>query len=105
MNRELTNIALIGVGGFILYKLLKDQLNKATAPLSDAIAKFWVSLTEQPAMVVQGNVKLPDGTAFPLSTAVVRADAQGHVYTQAAGHVYQLQPHDADGDWPAVLVQ
>jgi hypothetical protein len=105
MNRELTNLVLLGVGALVLYQVLKKKIGDVTAPVSDAIAKLWLALTEQPPMQVVGDVVLPDGSTVPLSTLPIRADAQNRVYTNLSGHVYQLQPHDANGNWPAVLVQ
>lgn len=105
MNRDLINLALLGAGAYVLYQVLAKKIGAVAAPATDAIAKLWVSLTEQPPMQVLGDVVMPDGSTVPLSTVPIRGDAQGRVYTNLNGHVYQLQPHDANGNWPAVLVQ
>ena len=100
---NLLMVGIVGVAGYGLYRALK-QLPKVTDPVSSALANLWVNLTAQPAMTVLGSVIFPDGNSVTLSSLEVRSDAQGGVYVKYAGHVYQLQPSDAFGNWPAVQV-
>lgn len=101
--KDTVNLAILAAVGFGLYKLL-NKLPQVTAPLSAGIANLWVSLTGQPPMIVLGSVVFPDGNTAALSSLEVRADASGSAFVKYAGHVYQLQPSDANGNWPAVLV-
>lgn len=106
---DLIKIGAVGLGVYFLYtflsKKIPDAAKKATAPLSQAIANFWVSLTASPPMPVLGDVILPDGTDIgPLSQFSVGKDSSGNVYIQSGADVYQVQPSNAQGNWPATLV-
>ncbi len=114
-------LAAVGVGGYLLYKLYQGAkavgtaaasagaavyhgAQTLTAPVSNVIAAGILKLTQQPAMLVPGNVLFPDGTGGPLSTYAVFTDPAGNVYVKDRGSTYQLSPSNSDGDWPATYV-
>jgi hypothetical protein len=97
-------LVLLGVGGFLLYQWLAGGLKRATDPVADKIAKIWTGLFDAPPFQVLGNVQLPDGSLVPIASLTVKTDQAGNVYAQTGGHLYQLQPSDSSGNWPAVLV-
>jgi len=68
------------------------------------IANLWVSLTSASMGAVLGNVVFPNGAQVPLANMAVKQDASGNVYVNSGGITYQLQPSDANGNWPAVAV-
>lgn len=114
-------LAVVGVGGYLLYKLYQGAkavgtaaavgatavyhgAQTLTAPVSNAIASGILALTQQPAMNVPGNINFPDGTSGPVSTYAIFTDSAGNVYVKNNGSTYQLSPSDANGDWPATYV-
>lgn len=114
-------LAVVGVGGYLLYKVWQGAkavgtaavaagtavyhgAQVITAPVSNVIASGILALTQQPAMNVPGNVVFPDGTAGPLSTYPVFTDSAGNVYVKDRGSTYQLSPSDSNGDWPATYI-
>lgn len=113
-------IAALGVGAYVVYKIfqqlqgLEAGVGKAatvvyqgaqivTAPVSSALAAAWSAMTLQPAMNVTGNVLFPDGSYTPLSQLALKQDTFGNVYVAPppAGVLFQLQPSDINGDYPA----
>ena len=105
--KDALTLAVVGGLGFFLYRML-SQLPKiasdATDSASTAIANLWVTLTQQPPMTVLGSVVFPDSNTVAISSLPIRSDGAGNVYTQYNGHVYQLQPSNAQGNWPAIQV-
>lgn len=115
-------LAVLGVGGYLIYQLWKGakavgtavgQAGEAiyhgaqviTTPISAPIAAAILKLTEQPAMGgVLGNVLFPDGTAAPLSLYKLYTDQAGGVYVKDRGSTWRLGQSDSDGDWPATYV-
>jgi hypothetical protein len=102
---------MIAAGAFVLWQIAKvfgavdRTATAARDTVASGIADFWVTLTSGPSMGgVLGNVVFPDGRMSPLAGYPVRTDTQGNVYINTGGVVYQLQPSDAQGNWPAVLV-
>lgn len=100
---------LIGIGGilYLLYVLI-NKADKPTQAASDAIAALWLKLFPNPAPIqVLGSVQFPDGTLVPLADPRLgpnmRSDSDGNVFVMFQGHVYQLAPHDANGNYPATL--
>jgi len=113
----------VGAGVYLIYKLVSGLSSAGgalaagakaiykgaqavTAPVSTGIANLWNTLTASPAMSgVPGDVILPDGTdAGPLANMQVKSDANGNVYVQVGGVIYQLGQSDANGDWPAQII-
>ncbi len=116
-------LAGVGVAGYLIYQLFQGAKAAAgaitdagvavyhgaqvlTGPVANVIAGTVLKLTEYPAINVSGNVLFPDGTGAPLSSyAIFKDPAQpGAVFVKDRGSTWQLQPSDADGDWPATYV-
>lgn len=95
-------VLLVGAGLAIYYFLKKSPL--LTTPAS-WIADFYLWATLPAAMVLQGNIVMPDGSLVPLASATVKQNASGDVVALYGGHYYQLFPSDENGNWPSVLVQ
>jgi hypothetical protein len=70
------------------------------------LALWWSQLTASPPMSVPGNVNLPNGQSFPVSSLTLRNDTQGNVYFQTIdGSVWQIASgSDASGNWSASIV-
>jgi hypothetical protein len=99
-------LAVLGVGAFVAWKWFSKTVGAITAPVSSALANAWVSATSPSPMNVLGNVVFPDGSQTPLNQLDVRSDNQtGAVQVLSGGHIYQLQSHDSNGNWPAMLIQ
>jgi hypothetical protein len=104
----------LGLGGvgYLLYKSFSGvtaAMTTATAPVASTIADIWLSLpfVGLPAnMQVLGNVTLPTGTQIPMNSLVgkIRQDANGNVYANVSGSIYQLSPSDSQGNYPATLI-
>jgi hypothetical protein len=79
----------------------------ATAAQLASADTFWNGLqpVNPPA---SGYITLPSGTQFAaalMSGGNTRIDANGNLYVQWAGQVYQLaQMSDSSGNWPARLI-
>jgi hypothetical protein len=104
----------IGAAGFGLYWLFK-KLPKPPTPsqIAQDIASIWLKLPWvglPPDMVVLGNVKLPDGTLYPLKqlqSGQIREDKSQTppaVLANVNGSIYQLSPSDSEGNYPGALV-
>lgn len=94
---------------YIIYQIVNkapQALKTVTAPVSTVIASLWSKLTLAPAQVgVLGDVVLADGSDIgPLANFQIRTDAQGNVYVNSGGAVYQLGQSDSNGNWPASLM-
>lgn len=75
-----------------------------TAPVADVLSWWWM-LDDPPGVSgILGNVVFPNGQQSPLSSYKIKTDQSGTVYINAGSSVYQLQPSDSNGNWPAVLV-
>ncbi|MGH2855726.1 MAG: hypothetical protein ACRDLF_16245 [Solirubrobacteraceae bacterium] len=103
-------IGVVGVGGYLLYKLL-SKVPQVTAPITDAIASAWVAATSALngsfQMQLLGNLAFPDGSLVPIAqlpAGAMRSDASGNLQVLYGGHIWQLQPHNANGDFPASLL-
>lgn len=101
---DLIQLGLFAGAAYVLYQFFTKQLPKVTQPVADMIANFYTWATLPPAMVVQGNLAFADGSTVPLSTVDVRQNGD-MVVASYAGHYYQLSPSDANGNWPATLLQ
>lgn len=77
-----------------------------TAPVSDALASAYEAMSFAPALNVAGNVLFPDGTMTPLSQLPIKQDTLGNVYVNPPPTytLWQLQPSDPQGNWPAVQI-
>ncbi|MGH2855474.1 MAG: hypothetical protein ACRDLF_14930 [Solirubrobacteraceae bacterium] len=108
-------LVALGVGGYLLYQLLSKvpQLaQQATAPISDAIAAAWVGATNalngSVTMQLLGSIAFPDGSLVPIAqlpAGAMRSDASGNLQILYGGHIWQLSPHNANGDFPASLLR
>lgn len=116
-------LAGVGVVGYLVYKAYQGAKAVAgaavdagaavyhgaqavTAPVSSVIAKA-LTLYDAPGVgSVPGNILFPDGYAAPASAYTLKTTnpPDGNLYVVDRGSTYQLQPSDADGDWPAVYV-
>jgi len=86
---------------YFLYSKLQTNVG---APVASVLADIWLSLTLPPAMVLQGNILLPDGTLIPLQNSDVKQGPDGNVYLNLGGTFFRLYPSDANGNWPATRV-
>ena len=102
-TRDLTNLAVLGIGGVILYAIIKKG-SQAIDYTSSTLADIWLSLTLPPTMQLLGNIVMPDGSLLPLQGADVRLYPNGDTLLQLDGHFYKLSPSNADGNWPATQV-
>jgi len=106
--------AVVGGGYFIWREIqkLKDLGGKATDAVATSIASLWLKLFPLPAsMELLGNVKFPGNILVPIQQ-LSKENAVRHspdpnfaVYVQYADHLWQLQPRNSSGNWPAVLVK
>lgn len=122
-TQDFVLLAALALGGYIVYQLVQGVRATAgavgavggaalagakalTAPVATALASAWLSMTSAGSMPALGNVIFPDGTTTPLSQLTVKQDALGNVYVgaPASGLLFQLQPSDASGNWPALQI-
>lgn len=105
MNRIPTWVWYVAgaVGLYYLYKKVGAGLNNALAKPEQAIADAYVALTS-PTIVPAGNIVLPSGSLVPVAQLSPYVDASGNTMVAYQGHTYSLQPHDANGNWPATQV-
>jgi hypothetical protein len=103
-------IGVVGVGGYLLYKLL-SKVPQATAPVTSAIANAWVAATNALngsfTMQLLGNLVFPDGSSVPIAqlpSGSMRSDASGNLQVLYNGHIWQMQPSDANGNFPVSVV-
>lgn len=105
-ERDLLFLAVLGFALYYLFGKVQQQASNLLAPVSDAIASAWLAATLPSPMDVLGNVVFPDGSQVAVSALSLRANSQtGAVQVMYSGHIYALSPSDANGNWPAVLVQ
>lgn len=100
---DLLKLALLAAAVYFIYDYLKKS--PFTQKPAGWIADFYTWLTLPPALVLNGNLSLPDGSLVPLSSADIRQNGANVVVAEYSGHFYQLQPSDSDGNWPAILIQ
>lgn len=111
--------ALAGVG-YAAYKswdkisdfldTLKKGAGLITAPVTDAISNAVIAYDpylSQPTVqsTLTGSVLFPNGAQVPLTNLQVMASGTGNAFRALVtyqGKTYQLQPHDANGNYPAV---
>jgi hypothetical protein len=102
--KDTLQLAALGIGAYLLYRFY-NTASQVAAPAANAIASFYTWATLPASMVVQGNMVFADGSTVPLAQVDVRQNPNGSVNAAYAGHIYQLAPSDANGNWPATLVQ
>ena len=113
-------LGVIGLALYVLYNVVSGV--KATAagvgaaykgaqalaaPVANALAQAWLSMSPSynSSMAVSGNVLWPDGTTTPVSQLSIKQDTLGNVYvSDGQGVLFQLQPSNAQGNWPAVQI-
>ncbi len=99
---DLAVYAGLAAGGYLLYKWLASGASLFANTLASPIASAWVGLTAPGAPVPQGSIIFPDGSSIP--AANVSMTWIGNALTFAYnGRNWQLQPHDANGNYPAIL--
>ncbi len=104
-QREMLIIGGVALLAWYVLKRVGDATGAGVDAVATGIARLWTSLTASPPIQVLGNVVFPDGARVAISSLTIKTDrATGAVYTMRGGQVYQLQPHNAQGDWPAVRV-
>jgi len=91
----------LAVLAYFLYKKFSVGINSAVNTAASGIANAYVGLTSPAAPVPQGSVIMPDGTNFPLASIQPQWQGNALLFSYAGG-TYQLQPHNADGNYPAV---
>jgi len=101
-TKEIVLLGAAGAGLYVLFKGMK-QFQKGTDYVAEGIAKLYLKMTLAPPVQVLGNVLFPNGTKVPLSQLEIRTDSAHDVFTRFQGNIYQLQPSNAQGDWPATL--
>jgi hypothetical protein len=105
-ERDLFFLAILGVVAYFLLSKGTQLLGTATAPISDAIANAWLAATLPANMTVLGGIAFPDGSIISINDVQLRANQQtGAVQFMFAGHLYNLSASDANGNWPATLIQ
>ncbi len=100
MENTLITLGIVGAVAYFLWKKFGGLETQAVG----AVADWWVNLTSGGPITVPGNALLPDGSKVPIASLQIKSDTQGNVFTLIQGIGYQLQPSNADGDWPAVRV-
>lgn len=122
-TQDLILLGVLVIGGYLVYELIQGvkatttalgtaatSLYKGaqtvTAPVATALANAWMAMQPASGMSVLGNVIFPDGSQVPLSQLTVKQDSLGNVYvaSPASGLLLQLQPSDANGNYPAVQI-
>lgn len=98
-------LQLVIIGGLLYFLVSYLQKSSFIQTPANVIADFYAWLTLPPSMIVQGNVVLPNGSLVPLSLTDVRQNGANVVVAEYEGHYYQLSPSDANGNWPATLIQ
>lgn len=116
-TQDIVLLGTLTLGAYLVYNIIQGfkktaqfgqdiykGLQTATMPISDAIAAAWIHMTGLSggsSMKLLGNVLFPDGTYTPIGQLTVKSDALGNVYVYQQGRLFQLQPSDINGDWPA----
>lgn len=110
--KDVLTYALIGGVAYAVY-LLVNAAGKGAGAAADwtssqiaDLALWWSQLTSAPPMTALGNVNLPNGQSFPVSSLTLRTDGTGAVYFQTTdGSVWQIASgSDASGNWSASIV-
>lgn len=93
--------AVIGIAGYVLWKLLDKAADFVSDPIADAIIKF----TLPEPVNVNGAAILPNGTAVSMSKlSVKKVPDQEVFYFDWNGKRYQLGPRSAQGNWPTRII-
>ena len=103
-------LAAVGIGGYLLVKALGGLKKVADAGTSAAADVYLRMFPNPPAMVPQGAVVLPNGTAVPLDTLSATGTVQpttqadgtpGATFVWQGARYYLNAPSDANGNWQA----
>lgn len=106
LQRDLLLLAIVGMALYYFLGKVKDRVGDMTAPISQAIANAWLAITLPSPMNVLGGIAFGDGTVIDINDVQLRANQQtGAVQFLFGGHIYNLSASDANGNWPATLVQ
>jgi len=109
-TEDILKLALFAGALYVLYQIITGVKNTASGAIdsvSTGLANSWLDLFPNPLpMGVLGNVVFPNGQMVALSNlAPMQNPSTGQVAVQYGGHVYALSPSDANGNWPATLIQ
>jgi len=111
-SQDYVLLGVLAIAGYIIYKIasaiprIPDAIKPLTQPIADALATLWIAMIPASNMPTLGNVIFPDGGKVPISRLTVKQDSLGNVYVASPqnGLLLQLQPSNAQGDWPAVQI-
>lgn len=104
--------------GYVVYQAIKgvktgaavvgsaaSALKSVTGAVAGELAKEWYDMKPTLNSALQGSVLFPDGSLVSIAQLDIREDINGNVYTSnGQGLLFQLQPSNAQGNWPAVQV-
>jgi hypothetical protein len=105
---DFINLGFLALGAYVFYKLFgpKGPGAKVVDFIGWVAADFYTwAVLERQNMNLLGNIILPDGSLVPLQNVDIRQAPGGPVVASYGGHFYQLSPADANGNWPAALIQ
>ena len=94
----------LGIAAIWLYQKFKGGINQAVNAVTQPIANSIVSLTSPPPPTPQGSVIFPDGTYIPVSS-IAPNWVGNSLQFQYNGQTFALASHDANGNYPATVVQ
>lgn len=97
INNKLINVALMGVGIYVLYKLLQKITAPVIDPLAQGIASSYLYFTSPGDVTVTGNIILPNGSQVPIANIYID-DSMQFVYN---GRTYTVTGRDANGNYNA----
>lgn len=103
-TEDILKLAVFAGIAYLLYQTLGKGITALGTATGSAIANFYLWATLPPNMIVNGNVVMPDGSLVALAATDVRQNGNT-VVAEYLGHYYQLSPSDANGNWPATLIQ
>lgn len=121
-TQDIVLLGVLGVALYVVYQLVQGVKATAqgvataagavyhgtqvlTSPVAAGLASAWTAMTSAPSMPLLGNVVWPDGTQTALSQLTLKQDNLGNVYaSDGQGLLFQLQPSNAQGNWPAVQI-
>lgn len=97
--------AVVGIAGYVLWKLFDKAADFVTDPIADFIASAYIKFTLPEPVNVNGAAILPNGTAVSMSKlSVKKVPDQEVFYFDWNGKRYQLGPRSAQGNWPTRII-
>lgn len=109
-NLDVTSIALLAIGAFVLLKWFKAGVGNLTQPLTNAAANAYVAMTnflnDSGPVVPLGSIYLPNGQFIKVASVQVRpvpnSDPFQAQFTYMGQHYLLVGPSDANGNWAAI---